>query len=60
MDARGRNFYHDLIARYGYPAEADKLQEWYLSGRKNEAAAAVPAGRRLAAPAGPGEGVEYW
>ena len=28
MGARGRNLYRDLIARYGYPAEADRLQEW--------------------------------
>ncbi|MBG0562429.1 LLM class F420-dependent oxidoreductase [Actinoplanes aureus] len=43
MGARGRNFYHDLVSRYGYAAEADKIQELYLSGRKAEAAAAVPA-----------------
>jgi len=34
---------YDLIARYGYAAEADKIQKLYLSGRKDEAAAAVPA-----------------
>ncbi|MEV6303113.1 LLM class F420-dependent oxidoreductase [Actinoplanes sp. NPDC051861] len=43
MGARGRNFYHDLVCRYGYAAEADKIQELYLSGRKAEAAATVPA-----------------
>ncbi|MFC7529662.1 LLM class F420-dependent oxidoreductase [Actinoplanes sp. GCM10030250] len=43
MGARGGNFYHDLVARYGYQAEADKIQELYLAGRKAEAAAAVPA-----------------
>lgn len=43
MGARGRNFYHDLVSRYGWAAEADKIQELYLSGRKQEAAAAVPA-----------------
>lgn len=43
MGARGRNFYHDLVVRYGYPAEADRIQELYLAGRKAEAAAAVPA-----------------
>src|SRR5262245_41933965 len=42
MGARGRNFYHDLATRYGYGAEADTIQELYLSGRKEEAAAAVP------------------
>jgi F420-dependent oxidoreductase-like protein len=42
MGARGRNFYHDLVARYGYQAEADRIQDLYLGGRKSEAAAAVP------------------
>jgi F420-dependent oxidoreductase-like protein len=44
MGARGRNFYHDLATRYGYGAEADTIQDLYLSGRKAEAAAAVPDG----------------
>ncbi len=43
MGAKGRNFYHDLVCRYGYAAEADRIQELYLAGRKAEAAAAVPA-----------------
>ena len=43
IGARGRNFYHDLVSRYGWAAEADKIQELYLTGRKAEAAAAVPA-----------------
>jgi F420-dependent oxidoreductase-like protein len=43
MGARGRNFYHDLAVRYGYEREADLIQDLYLSGRKDEAAAAVPA-----------------
>ena len=42
MGARGRNFYNDLARRYGYEAEAGLIQELYLSGRKEEAAAAVP------------------
>jgi F420-dependent oxidoreductase-like protein len=42
MGAKGRNFYHDLACRYGYAAEADLIQQLYLSGRKDEAAAAVP------------------
>ncbi len=42
MGARGRNFYHDLACRYGYEAEADRVQELYLEGRKEEAIAAVP------------------
>ena len=43
MGARGKNFYNDLMKRYGYVKEAELIQELYLSGRKDEAAAAVPA-----------------
>jgi F420-dependent oxidoreductase-like protein len=43
MGARGRNFYHDLACRYGYEQEANAIQDAYLAGRKDEAAALVPA-----------------
>jgi len=43
MGARGRNFYNDLVRRYGYEEEAERIQDLYLDGRKDEAAAAVPA-----------------
>lgn len=43
MGARGRNFYNDLMVRYGYEAEAAQIQDLYLDGKKDEAAAAVPA-----------------
>ena len=43
MGAAGKNFYHDLACRYGYQQEADQIQEAYLAGRKDEAAALVPA-----------------
>ena len=43
MGARGRNFYNDLCRRYGYEAEAERIQDLYLEGHKEEAAAAVPA-----------------
>ncbi len=43
MGAPGKNFYNDLAARYGYEEEARVIQELYLSGKKEEAAAAVPA-----------------
>jgi F420-dependent oxidoreductase-like protein len=43
MGARGRNFYNDLVVRFGYEAEAAAIQEAYLDGRKDEAAALVPA-----------------
>ena len=42
MGARGRNFYNDLFRRYGYEEEAARIQELYLSGRKEEAAALIP------------------
>jgi F420-dependent oxidoreductase-like protein len=42
MGARGKNFYNDLARRYGYEAEAKKIQDLYLDGKKNEAIAAVP------------------
>jgi F420-dependent oxidoreductase-like protein len=43
MGARGRNFYYDLACRFGYEDEAKRIQDAYLSGRKDEAAALVPA-----------------
>ena len=42
MGARDANFYNRLACRYGYEAEAAEIQELYLGGRKNDAAAAVP------------------
>jgi F420-dependent oxidoreductase-like protein len=42
MGARGRNFYNDLVCRYGYGDAARRIQDLYLAGKKDEAAAAVP------------------
>jgi alkanesulfonate monooxygenase SsuD/methylene tetrahydromethanopterin reductase-like flavin-dependent oxidoreductase (luciferase family) len=42
MGAKGRNFYNALTRRYGFEAEAALIQDLYLSGKKDEAAAAVP------------------
>jgi len=42
MGARGRNFYNTLVRRFGYEAEAERIQDLYLDGHKEEAAAAVP------------------
>jgi F420-dependent oxidoreductase-like protein len=42
MGARGKNFYNDLARRYGYEDEARTVQDLYLDGRKEEAAAVVP------------------
>ena len=42
MGSKGKNFYNALARRYGYEEAADTLQELFLSGRREEAAAAVP------------------
>ncbi|MBK5221877.1 MAG: LLM class F420-dependent oxidoreductase [Acidimicrobiia bacterium] len=42
MGARGRNFYNDLFCRYGHEAEAKEIQDLYLDGKKDEAAAKIP------------------
>ncbi|HUJ06137.1 MAG TPA: LLM class F420-dependent oxidoreductase [Streptosporangiaceae bacterium] len=42
MGARGQNFYTKLASDYGYPDEATAIQDAYLDGRKDEAAALVP------------------
>ncbi len=42
MGARGKNFYNDLIASYGFEADAARIQDLYLEGRRDEAVAAVP------------------
>jgi F420-dependent oxidoreductase-like protein len=42
MGARGRNFYNDIARRYGYEEAAQRIQDAYLAGRKDEATAAVP------------------
>jgi F420-dependent oxidoreductase-like protein len=42
MGARGKNFYNALVCRYGYEKEAELIQDLYLDGKKQEAAAAVP------------------
>ena len=42
MGARGRNFYNDIARRYGYEDAAKRIQDLFLAGKKDEAAAAVP------------------
>jgi F420-dependent oxidoreductase-like protein len=42
MGSRAQNFYNRLVRRYGFEAEANEIQELYLSGKKDEAAAAIP------------------
>ncbi|MDA3039665.1 MAG: LLM class F420-dependent oxidoreductase [Actinomycetota bacterium] len=42
MGAKSKNFYNDLFKRYGWEAEAEKIQDLFLSGHRSEAFAAVP------------------
>ncbi len=42
MGAKGQNFHKNAIDRYGYEEATARIQELYLSGRKQEAAAAIP------------------
>ena len=42
MGAKGKNFYHTLAVKYGYGAQADRIQELYLAGEKALAATVVP------------------
>ncbi|RYB93221.1 LLM class F420-dependent oxidoreductase [Nocardioides oleivorans] len=43
MGAKGKNFYNDVARAYGYEKEAEEIQDLYLSGKKKEAEALVPA-----------------
>ena len=42
MGAKGRNFYNDVVRRYGFEKEAEQIQDLYLEGKKAEAEAMVP------------------
>jgi hypothetical protein len=42
MGARGANFHFEVFARMGYEDVATRVQELYLEGKKQEAAAAIP------------------
>jgi hypothetical protein len=42
MGARGKNFYNDICRAYGYEQEAIDVQNLYLDGKKEEAAARIP------------------
>jgi F420-dependent oxidoreductase-like protein len=42
MGARSANFYNDLTKRLGYEAAAAAIQDLYLDGKREAAAAAVP------------------
>ncbi|QLL07388.1 LLM class F420-dependent oxidoreductase [Mycobacterium vicinigordonae] len=43
MGARKRNFYFNIAAKLGHEGAAARIQDLYLAGLKDEAAAAVPA-----------------
>jgi F420-dependent oxidoreductase-like protein len=42
MGAKEKNFHNEMAVKYGYGDAAAKIQELYLSGRKQEATDAVP------------------
>ncbi|WP_406298731.1 LLM class F420-dependent oxidoreductase [Embleya sp. NBC_00888] len=44
MGAKNKNFHADLMRRFGYAEEADRIQELFMAGRRDEAIAAVPSG----------------
>jgi F420-dependent oxidoreductase-like protein len=56
MGAKSKNFYNTLFRRYGYEQEAEQIQDLYLDGKKDEAAALIPdefiAQTTLVGPAG--------
>ena len=66
MGARSKNFYNDYVKRLGHEAAAVKIQDAFLAGRRDEAAAAVPdaldrrdgARRPARAHQGPAAGLE--
>jgi F420-dependent oxidoreductase-like protein len=42
MGSRKQNFYNQLVQRYGFEDAAKEVQDLYLEGKKDEAAAALP------------------
>ena len=42
MGAAKRNFHKELMARMGFPDEADEIQRLFLEGKRDEGIAAVP------------------
>ena len=43
MGSREKNFYNQLVQRYGFEDAAHEVQDLYLEGKKEEAGAALPA-----------------
>lgn len=42
MGAKGKNFYNDLAVRYGFEEAAETVQDLFLGGSRDAAAAAIP------------------
>jgi F420-dependent oxidoreductase-like protein len=42
MGSRDKNFYNQLVQRYGFEEAAQKVQDLYLEGKREEAMAALP------------------
>jgi F420-dependent oxidoreductase-like protein len=42
MGSREKNFYNQIVQRYGFEDAAKEVQDLYLEGKKDEAAAALP------------------
>jgi F420-dependent oxidoreductase-like protein len=42
MGSREKNFYNQIVSRYGFEDAAREVQDLYLEGRKDEAAAKLP------------------
>ncbi|MGZ8649430.1 MAG: LLM class flavin-dependent oxidoreductase, partial [Solirubrobacteraceae bacterium] len=42
MGSREKNFYNALVCRYGFEDAAQRVQDLYLEGKRDEAAAALP------------------
>ena len=42
MGAKSRNFHNELVKRMGFEEAAERIQDLYLAGKKDEAMLAVP------------------
>ena len=42
MGAKDKNFYNQVFRKYGYENEAEEIQSLFLSGKKDQAEAAIP------------------
>jgi len=42
MGSRDKNFYNNLVQRYGFEEAANEVQDLYLAGKRDEAMAALP------------------